>query len=185
MHLRSSIATFNFKKLKDIKSSLSNQIDDEVKKWKEILTILFDTVRTLCASGLPLRGHRENIGIPGNHGIYLNIIDLISRHNSTLSSHLNSNSIIKYFSKTITNELLETLALETKFLIIKQCKKATFFTLLADSTTDVAHLEQMAILLRYVQIDPECEQSIVIKVSFIGFYSMNKGDDESICNLMI
>lgn len=83
MHLRSSIATFNFKKLKDIKSSLSNQIDDEVKKWKEILTILFDTVRTLCASGLPLRGHRENIGIPGNHGIYLNIIDLISRHNST------------------------------------------------------------------------------------------------------
>ncbi|KAF0714077.1 zinc finger MYM-type protein 1-like, partial [Aphis craccivora] len=185
MHLRSSIATFNFKKLKDIKSSLSNQIDDEVKKWKEILTILFDTVRTLCASGLPLRGHRENIGIPGNHGIYLNIIDLISRHNSTLSSHLNSNSKIKYLSKTITNEVLETLALETKSLIIKQYKKAKFFTLLADSTTDVAHLEQMAILLRYVQIDPECEQSIVIKESFIGFYSMNKGDSESICNFMI
>ncbi|KAL4149938.1 hypothetical protein QTP88_003789 [Uroleucon formosanum] len=178
MHLRSSIATFNFKKLKDIKSSLSNQIDDEVKKWKEILIILFDTVRTLCASGLPLRSHRENIGIPGNHGIYLNIIDLISRHNSTLSSHLNSNSKIKYLSKTITNEVLETLALETKSLIIKQCKKAKFFTLLADSTTDVAHLEQMAILLRYVQIDPECEQSIVIKESFIGFYSMNKGDAE-------
>ncbi|KAL4131264.1 hypothetical protein QTP88_008601 [Uroleucon formosanum] len=157
----------------------------QIKKWKEILTILFDTVRTLCASGLPLRSHRENIGIPGNHGIYLNIIDLISRHNSTLSSHLNSNSKIKYLSKTITNEVLETLALETKSLIIKQCKKAKFFTLLADSTTDVAHLEQMAILLRYVQIDPECEQSIVIKESFIGFYSMNKGDAESICNFMI
>jgi len=54
---------------------LSNQIGDEVKKWKQILTILFDTVRTLYASGIPLRGHRENIGIPGNHGIYLNIID--------------------------------------------------------------------------------------------------------------
>jgi len=57
--------------------------------------------------------------------------------------------------------------------------------LLADSTTDVAHLEKMAILLRYVQIDPECEQSIVIKESFIGFYSKNKGDAESICNFMI
>jgi hypothetical protein len=77
---------------------LSNQIDDEVKKWKEILTIifLFDTVRTLCASNLPFRGHRENIGIPDEHGIYLNIIDLLSRRNSTLSSYLNYNSKIKY-----------------------------------------------------------------------------------------
>lgn len=102
IHLRCSIEIFHFKKLKDIKSSLSNQIDDEVKKWKEIL---FDTVRTLCAFGLPLRGHREKTEILGNHGIYLSIIDLISRHYSTLSSHLNSDSKIKYLSKTITNEL--------------------------------------------------------------------------------
>lgn len=78
------MATFNFKKLKDIKSSLTNQIDDEVKKMEKILTILFDSERTLCASGLPLRSHRENIGIPDNDGIYLNVIDLISRHNSII-----------------------------------------------------------------------------------------------------
>jgi len=42
----------------------------------------------------------------------------------------------------------------------------------------------MAILLRYVQIDPESEQIIVIKESFIGFYSMSKGNAESICNFM-
>lgn len=56
---------------------------------------------------------------------------------------------------------------------------------MADSTTDIAHLEQMEILLRYVKIDPESEQSFIIKESFIGFYNMNKGDAESICNFMI
>lgn len=77
------------------------------------------------------------------------------------------------------------MAFENKSLIIKQCKEANFFTLLADSTTDIAHLEQMAILLRYVKIDPQSEQIVVIKESFIGFYNMNKGDAESMCSFMV
>lgn len=56
---------------------------------------------------------------------------------------------------------------------------------MADSTTDVSHLEQMAILLRYLEINPEFEKYVVFKENCIGFYNIYKGDAESICNFMV
>ena len=111
----------------------------------------FDTVKTLSAVGVAFRGHRENLN-EGYPGIYLTVIKLIARHNPTLMEHIASSSKIKYLSKTVTYEILDVLAEQTRKLIIDECKDAKFFTLLADSTTDVAHLDQMAILVRYVTI---------------------------------
>lgn len=156
------------------------------KKWRYVLNIFFDTIRTLSGLGVAFRGHREKMD-EENPGIYLSIIKLISRHNSTLHDHIESSNRIKYLSKTITFELLNILADQTRDFIINECKEAKFFTLIADSTTDVAHLGQMAILVRYVTIQKNetGAKILCIKERFLCFIRIKKGDAVSISHDII
>ncbi|XP_017468984.1 PREDICTED: zinc finger MYM-type protein 1-like [Rhagoletis zephyria] len=183
-HLSSAIAASSFRKKLDIRHKLDNQITEEAKKWRTLLNIFSDTVRTLSGLGLALRGHRENLLEDENPGIYLSVIKLISRHKPILQAHIESSERVKYLSKTITFELLDILATETCQAIVNECKSAKFFALIADSTTDVAHLDQMAVLVRYVVINIDIPNSpkVVIKESFLCFVRLKKGDATSICN---
>ncbi|XP_043263016.1 uncharacterized protein LOC122403525 [Colletes gigas] len=185
-HLSNAVAAATFLQKNDIRHKLEQQISEEAKKWHAILNILFDTVKTLSGLGVGFRGHRENLQKVEHPGIYLSIIKLISRHNPILHAHLESPERIKYLSKTITYELLSTLADQTRKFIVDECKGAKFFTFIADSTTDIAHLDQMAILLRYIVIQNEgsTASAICIKESFLCFVQLTKGDATSICNII-
>ncbi|XP_033213675.1 uncharacterized protein LOC117170751 [Belonocnema kinseyi] len=158
IHLQNAVAAASFLRRNDIRRGLDQQITEEANKWRTILEILFDTVKTLSGLGIAFRGHRENLQ-DENHGIYLSVIKLTSRHNPILRMHLESLDRIKYLSKTIKNELLSTLSDQTRNSIVDAVKRAKFFTLIADSTTDVAHIDQMAILLRYLDLQNETSKN--------------------------
>jgi len=51
-----------------------------VKKWREILKLLFDVVLTLSGLGLAFRGHRKNIN-DARCGVYLSILKLLAKYN--------------------------------------------------------------------------------------------------------
>ena len=177
-HLNNVLAATHFLAGKDISHELNKQLSDEAEKWRTVLNILFDTVKTLSSLGLAFRGHRENMRNEKFPGIYLSIIQLISRHNPTLLAHIQSPGRIKYLSKTITNEILDILGDQTRKAIINECKGAKFFTVLADSTTDVAHLDQLAVLVQYVVIK---DSTVTIKESFLNFIRLSQGDAAYIC----
>lgn len=90
---------------------------------------------------MAFRGPRENLQNYEYPGIHLTIIKLISCHNPILFTHIESPNRVRYLSKKIMYELLSTLADQIRQIIVDECKDAKFFTLLADSTTDVAHLD--------------------------------------------
>ncbi|KAF0701740.1 zinc finger MYM-type protein 6-like, partial [Aphis craccivora] len=187
VHLNNGIAAATFLQKSDIHHKLNKQISEEAKKWKTILNILFDTVKTLSGLGVAFRGHRANLQNDEYPGIYLTVIKLISRHNPILFTHIESPNKIKYSSKTIIYELLSTFADKTRKIIVDECKDAKLFTLLADSTTDVAHLDQMDILLRYVLIQNEDKDppKVYIKESFLCFTQLKKGDAAYICSEIV
>lgn len=187
VHLNNAVAAATFLQKADIRHKLNHQISEEAKKWNIILNILFDVVKTLSGLGVAFRGHRENLHKDEYPGIYLTIIKLISHHNPILHSHIESPNRIKYLSKTIMYELLSILADQTRKAIVDECKDAKFFTLLADSTTDVAHLDQMAILLRYVLIKNEDNEvpKVCIKESFLCYIQLKKGNATFICNEVV
>lgn len=60
---------------------LCEQIKDEVKKWREILTHILDTILFLRERGLELRGESHLIG-ERNNGNFLGILELISYYDS-------------------------------------------------------------------------------------------------------
>lgn len=111
-HFRSDVTLVQFSESKSIKAIISKQYSSEVKRWREILKLLFDVVLTLLGLGLAFRGHRENIN-DARCGVYLWILKLLANHNQVFEQHLQSNLKIKYTSKTITEEIIQILASET------------------------------------------------------------------------
>lgn len=77
----------NLNKNNTIDCALQLEINNEKEKWKHILKVVIDCVRFCCVNNLALRGSNCDIGKPGC-GIFLNLIGLISKYDSVLSSHL-------------------------------------------------------------------------------------------------
>ena len=81
-----------------------------------------------------------------------------------------------YLSPTIQNELIELLGKNLKHLILEEIKARKYFSILLDSTPDVSHIDQMALIARYVKID---NSEVQIKEPFLNFFSLHrkKGDE--------
>ena len=58
-----------------------------------------------------------------------------------------------YLSPTIQNEVIELLGKKIKHIILKEIKAAKYFSILLDSAPDVSHIDQMALIVRYVKVD--------------------------------
>ena len=71
-----------------------------------------------------------------------------------------------YRSKTIQNEILEIC---DEMVIVEEVKKAKFFTVLADEATDCSNIEQMALVLRFL------DRSWKIREDFLGFIAYEDG----------
>jgi len=61
------------------------------------------------------------------------------------------------------NEFIHLLAKETKHNIIEEVKEAGMYSIIADTTPDVSHKDQLSVCLRYVSSKAEvCERLIAI-----------------------
>lgn len=154
----------------------------EEEKWRHILTQQFDLIRLLAGLGLPLRGHRETAD-SDKPGVYLSVLRFISKSDSVLAQHLADDSRIKYLSKTILEEQIQVLAREVRNVLIAECKAAKFFTVIADSSPDISHKDQMAVLLRYVAIDRE-KKTVDIHERFTGYFQVTDGTATGICSVI-
>ena len=54
-----------------------------------------------------------------------------------------------YLSPTIQNELIVLLEKKVEHLIVEEIKAAKYFFILMDSTPDVSHIDEMALIVRY------------------------------------
>jgi len=79
----------------------------------------------------------------------------MSHHNSTLQYHLekinssNHNRNYNFISHESQNNLLLIIAEIIRSVIVKQPKAAGLFSVIIDTTTDVASLEQFSFVVRY------------------------------------
>ena len=83
---------------------------------------------------------------------------MLAIYNAVIEEHLSiiqlsSKGMTTYLSPTIQNEFIELLVKKVKHLILEEIKTAKYFSLLLDSTPDVSHIAQMALIVRYVTVD--------------------------------
>ena len=111
-------------------------------------------VLLVCAKqDLALRGHREYAQLK-NQGNFKEILTLVANHDPVVREKLQDgprNAI--YTSPEIQNAILEIMGNLVRDKICKAVQDATVFSLLADETKDASKVEQLAIILRYVDIN--------------------------------
>ncbi|XP_068237185.1 zinc finger MYM-type protein 5-like [Palaemon carinicauda] len=71
------------------------------------------------------------------------------------------------------NELIDILANTIKEEILRNARAEKYFSIILDSTPDVSHVEQMTVIIRFVQID---EDNVVIAVRehFLGYVPLQE-----------
>jgi hypothetical protein len=181
-HHRSTVALHAYQKRKSIDAQLNAQVDLLTEKWRYVLNVQFGLLRVLCSLGLPLRGHREGPN-DAHPGVYISMLEFISTLNPLLADHMKSENRIKYLSKTISEEQVHILGKCVQQHIVKECREAKFFTVIADSTTDISHKDQLAILLRYVRIDSETKE-VELREHFMGYFHVTDSSAQGLCQLI-
>ena len=74
-----------------------------------------------------------------------------------------------YLSPTIQNELILLLSDKVKNIIAEEVREAKYFAIMCDSTADISHTDQMALIVRYVTIHNGIAQ---VKKSFLNFFPL-------------
>ena len=124
---------------------------------------------------IALRGHRDDAKIyngqcnPGNLQELLKFLGRCGK-NSLFEEHVqNAPKHATYRSKTTQNELIEICGNLIRRKICDEIKQAQYFSILADEACDVSNVEQMPIILRFV--DSEAS----IREEFLGFSKCSEG----------
>ena len=187
---KSGLHTFSFlaytKFLQDYhgKSMPINKLLDstykaEVKKNREALLPIVDTVKLCGRQNLSLRGHRDNVkdqpkvGTSGinNPGNFIELLNFRVRGgDDILKNHLlNSALNAKFTSAEIQNEIINCFGSLITEKLIDEVKDSKYYSILGDEATDCALTEQLALILRFVDSKKN------IREEFVAFLSCNYG----------
>ena len=140
-----------------IDKNMQKQIDQERKKWKAILKSVVDVILFLSKQNLPFRGHRKAFE-SNNQGNFLETVKLLenivpySPNTLLIDTRTSKKMTTTYLSPTIQNELILLLSDKVKNIIVEEVREAKYFAIMCDSTPDISHTDQMALIVRYVTI---------------------------------
>jgi hypothetical protein len=156
VHNNAMIMWTEYKSLKsrNVDSVVQLQSDAAAKQIAEnrlYVKTVAEVLLLTATQNIAQRGHREtNFGIGDNPGNFRKILQLVMRHDKTVSERFMDGSLAKrYTSKDIQNEILDTLAEMVREQIIEEVKESIYFSVLVDETKDVSHKEQISFVLRY------------------------------------
>ncbi|XP_025420257.1 zinc finger MYM-type protein 1-like [Sipha flava] len=116
-----------------IDTQLATQVTDEINYWKAVLHRVVEVIKFLGAKGLSFRGDNEQFN-KINNGNFLGT----------------GKGTPSYLSSTIYEELLLLMKNDIIKIILKELKAAKYYSLIVDSTPDIANVDQLVIALRYV-----------------------------------
>ena len=131
---------------------INAQSSEEIKKNRLRLTATIESVRWLSLQACALRGHDES---PSSHnrGNLIEMIKLMGRLNVDISNVVleNAPKNATYTSPIVQKEILHILASTVRNKIRDEVGNSKF-CILVDEAKDAANKEQMAIVLRFVNV---------------------------------
>jgi len=148
------------------------QLMHQQQEARNALRAIVTTVLHLAQQGVALRGHDES------SGNFDALLELRASDDASLKNWLD-NHRITWTSHEIQNEILKTASHEVQRLLASQMKRAGFFGIMVDETTDAASLEEVSICLRTTTEDLEPVEH------FIGFVQTNSTTGAALADLIV
>ena len=156
----------------DVGEMLSSQLARERMEQRKCLLKLLSNARFLARQGLAFHGDGEELD-----SYFTQLIYLRSEDNAKLVEWMKQKSD-KYTSADIQNEMLKVMALRVLREIAESLQSTSFFTVMADETTDISNVEQVVICLRWVNEKFEVEEE------FVGLYNVASTGAENIYSVI-
>ena len=125
----------------------------------DVIEILFDVAKTLTKNGLALRG--SNADEDGN---FHQIVELVLRHNPVMKAWVDNCSARKYHTTYLSpesqNEFICLLCEDIRSRISTCVKRAGFCSVMADTTPDISHNDELSVAVRYMlMLTPACQKN--------------------------
>lgn len=175
-HINATILRSHWCKNETIDKHMEEQLLNETKFWKNVLSRIIKIVLFLTAGNTGLRGN-EGCKKKSGHiteGNFIRTVKLMADFDPVLSRLLNDGNLkTKYLSWKIQNEIIDLLASELRSTLSTEVRSSIFFSIIADSTQDITKLDQLSLIIRYIVIDYEAK-SFEIKETFFGFFELKK-----------
>lgn len=148
----------------------------KIKRNRDVMERLTNIIIFLAEQGLALRGHREDITsedfevVNKNPGSFLALVNLLSKYDSTLASHLQDirskkskkrkntkekkisgrGNLVSFMSAESQNKILNAIGEQIRKIVLNEVHAAGIYSIMMDCTTDVSHADQLSLILRYV-----------------------------------
>ena len=156
-HRQSVVAWNQYKSSIQHKGSIADQLGTartkQIEQNRHYIKTLAEIILFCSHQEIALRGHREGEESM-NKGNYLEILNLIALHDPVINERLkNGPKHAKYTSPDIQNALIHIMGVMVQKSICLSVQKAGVYTILADETKDCSKKEQLAIVLRYVDVE--------------------------------
>ncbi|CAI6351816.1 unnamed protein product [Macrosiphum euphorbiae] len=146
-------------------------LNSKVVENREIIKKIIKALLYLSRQNMAFRGHDES-KTSKNQGNFLELIKLLSADNAVLSSHLlkirdvKGKNRLTFLSNVSQNKILNVLGEMVRGQILQKIKASGVYSFIIDTTTDVANLEQLSLIVRFLNEDGDVEERLVaIKVA--------------------
>lgn len=137
-----------------------------VKNNHSVLRRLIDLIILLGTQELAFRGHDETEKSL-NQGNYRELIKFLRKYDREFCDLLSDSKTFSGVSKTIQNELIESISYILTKTIENEIKSAICFSIEIDETTDISCKSQLSIVIRYALDGSVFER-------FLGFTDVSK-----------
>jgi len=164
---------------KRVDNLLNTERYRQVTENRNRLKPIVESIIFLGRQNIAFRGHRDQGNLIDKHN--LNEIKIsssvvnegnfrellrfrVGSGDDCLKNHLlTAHSKATYISHTIQYQLIKCCKEEILTIILKDVKKSQYYSIIFDETTDIAHISQMSLILRYID-----EKNQVFE-RFVGF----------------
>ena len=177
-------AKINEKMKNTILTQLDSQHKVNIKKNRQYLKIIIETLMFTAQQNISQRGHeesRQNISEISNinRGNFLELLSLRCRDLPWLQNMFTEKLENKHqwTSPIIQNELLAILADQVVMRIVKDVQESEMFAIILDETSDISRIEQVSLCLSYVADG-------IKKETFVGFYETKSTEGEVLYELV-
>ena len=156
---RQSVLAWNQYKLNMLhKTTISDQLglsrNKQIAENPHYIWSLAEIILMCSYQEIALRGHKEGEESMNRGNFFLEILNLIANHDSVIKERLmNGTKNAKYTSPDVQNTIINVMSTIVQESICSAVHKAGAFTILADKTKDCSKREQLAIVIRYVDVD--------------------------------
>lgn len=159
---------------RDVVRQISSALEKQVVRNQAILEAIIKCIVICGKQNIPLRGKTEDLSN------FMVLLKFRAEVDEVLRTHLDSApKNATYLSPNIQNEFIEICGDFIRSDIIDSCKKAKYFSVLVDETTDISTTEQVSFSVRFV--DTDC----TIQEEFLGFHTTTSTTGAELAALII